>query len=375
MTTTAAPVTTVRPATLNTASAVRIAASSAEQADRRCRLDLPTVAALEQAGFVRHLVPRRWGGTDGTFGALLAAVVEVAESCTSAGWCAGLWSWHGRFAGFLPEHGQRELWGAGPDVRISAAILPPSGRAEPVRGGWQVSGRWAYASGVDFADWILLTAPAPTSAPGGAAGGVRMFAVPRAEVRIVESWDPVGMRGTGSHSVVLPPTRVPARRTVDFARVLDAGTGPDRSRAQAVPAQMAGGLLLSAPVLGAAHRALAAWAGQAADRPLSDQACESFARSSAEVDAAGLLLADAARRADTGPVTEALVARGRRDAAVAAGLLVDAVGRLRGSEAPAAEPGTAAGDLDRAWRDIRTGTGHAALRLGPAANAYAHAVL
>lgn len=369
--TTMAPMTTIGPAMLDTASAMRIAASSAEQADRRRRLDLPTVAALEQAGFLRHLVPRRWGGTDGTFGALLTAVVEVAEACTSAGWCAGLWSWHCRFAGFLPEHGQRELWGAGPDVRISAAVLPPSGRAEPVRGGWQVSGRWAYASGVDFADWILLTTPAP----GGAAGGVRMFAVPRAEAQIVDSWDPVGMRGTGSHSVVLPPTRVPAHRAVDFARVLDAGTGPDRSRAQAVPAQMAGGLLLTAPALGAAHRALAAWAGQAADRPLSDQDCESFARSSAEIDAAGLLLADAARRADTGPVTETLVARGRRDAAVAAGLLVDAVGRLRRSEDPAAEPGTAAGDLDRAWRDVRTGTGHAALRLGPAANAYARAML
>ncbi|MFD0330869.1 hypothetical protein ACFQZC_28425 [Streptacidiphilus monticola] len=83
-------------------------------------------------------MPRRWGGTEGGFAELLARAAELGEASASAAWCAMLWAAHGRFATRLPEQAQQELWAAGPDVRLSAALAPP-------RAGWsggRTAGCW-----------------------------------------------------------------------------------------------------------------------------------------------------------------------------------------------------------------------------------------
>lgn len=357
-----------------TVSAVSaIAAADAAAADLTGRLAARTVDAITEAGFPRHFVPRRWGGDEGGFTELFDSIAELAESCTSTGWCAMLWAWHGRLAAALPEEGQRELWGKTPDARISSAIMPPTGTAEPVPGGRRVSGTWRFASGVEHADWLLVATPDPH----GSAGPL-VFAVPRGEVGITNSWNAVGLRGTGSHDVVLDAVRVPEHRCFALADLVRGDPAPGRARCHAVPPELGAGLLLCAPALGAARHALAVWTGAVAGRAVGGPAAvaapvwEALARSATELDAAGLLLREAARRADHDPVTAAAVARARRDAAVAAESVTAAVERLfrtGGSHA-----GDASGGLQRAWRDVHTVTSHAALRLGPAAEAYGAAV-
>ncbi|MFY4721903.1 hydrolase [Streptomyces sp. LaBMicrA B280] len=250
-------------------SAFDTAAAHARAADRNRRLSGEVVTALTAAGAARHFVPRRWGGAEGGFGALLPRIAELGEACPSAAWVAMLWAAHGRFAALLPEEGQRRLWGASPDVRIAAGLMPPAGRAEPVPGGWRVTGTWGCVSGIDSADWVLVAAPEP-------AGGIRVLAVPADAVDVADTWDATGLRGTGSHTAVLRDVFVPGHLTFPLDELLRGrDDAPDRPRCHTAPAQLAGGPMFCAPALGAARRALAVWsrwaAGQGSGRSRSGQ--------------------------------------------------------------------------------------------------------
>ncbi|KUN24155.1 oxidoreductase [Streptomyces antibioticus] len=358
-----------------TTSAFDTIAGHAHAADADRRLAPEVVAALTASGLARHFVPRRWGGTEGTFTALLHEVAGVGEACTSAAWVGMLWAAHGRFAALLPEEGQRKVWGADPDIRISAALMPPAGRAEPAPGGWRLTGTWGCVSGVDSAEWVLVAAPVADD------GETRVFAVPGAAVDVLDTWDATGLRGTGSHAAVVRDAVVPHELSFPLAELMRGATAPDLSRCHTAPAQLAGGLMFCAPALGAARRALAVWSQWAASkapgsgRPQHDSAAvrETLAVASAHIDAAGLLLERAAHRADTEPVTPALVTGNQRDAAVAAGLLADAVDRL--FRTGGAHIRDASGELTRRWRDVHTVASHGVLRLEPVAAAYASTAL
>ncbi|MFD0570899.1 hypothetical protein ACFQ0T_18975 [Kitasatospora gansuensis] len=208
------------------------------------RLTPELAGALSEAGFARHFVPRRWGGTAGTFRALVAGTATVAEGCAATAWCGALYAAHGRLAAYLPEAGQRELWGASPDVRIAAAVVPPSGTAVRVGEGWRLSGEWTYASGVDHAHWVLLASRV-------AGAEIRIFALPRAQFEIRDTWRTLGLRGTGSNTVVVRDAFVPDRLTLTQS---DLGTvRSDVARCHRVPFPLVAQLQFAAPILGAAQ--------------------------------------------------------------------------------------------------------------------------
>ena len=334
-------------------------------ADRDGRLTPETVAALAEAGFARHFVPRRWGGAAGSFGELVPAVAAVAEQCASAAWCAALWAWHARFAALLPAAGQAQLWSASPDVLVAAALMPPAGRAEPVPGGFRLSGRWDCVSGVEHSQWILLSTPGPAGAP-------LVLAVARAQVTVERTWQAAGLRASGGDTVVVEDVTVPAHSTMDATRMLGGDDNPGAARCHAAPAHLAGGLVLAAVGLGSARAALAAWqAALPGGDATSPAAATTLGRCAAELHAAELVLGAAARRADQGPITALTVAQNRRDGAFAADLAVTAVERL--FRAGGAHTRNAGAAVNRAWRDVHTVAAHGALRFDAAAQAYATA--
>ncbi|WP_371483597.1 oxidoreductase [Kitasatospora sp. NBC_00315] len=350
-------------------SLTELARHGAATAEEQRRLSPQVAAALVDAGLPRHFVPARWGGAAGSFARVLADASAVAEACAAAGWCAALFAAHGRLAAYLPEEGQRELWADGPDPRIASSIIPPQGRATEVAGGWRLDGRWRTASGVDHAEWVLLASW--TEGPEGIREH-RIFAVPRAELTVRDTWDPVGLRGSGSNSVTSEGIVVPAHRSFTLCALL--GPLPGAARCHQVPYPMVAGLIFAAPVLGAARAALRAWTDEcgptASGRPGWSLL---LAGASARIHAAGLLLECSADRADRGAITPLSVAENRRDAATAAVLCREAVDELfhacgmRG-QAPDSR-------VQRAWRDVTTAAGHGALDLGTAAGAYADAAL
>lgn len=347
----------------------KLARHDAPDAEEQRVLTGQVAAALVDAGFPRHFVPARWGGTAGSFARLVADASAVAQACAATGWCAALFAAHGRLAAYLPEQGQRELWAQGPDVRIAASIVPPQGRATATADGWRLDGEWRTASGVDHAEWVLLASW--TLGPDGLREH-RLFAVPCAELTVRDTWDPVGLRGSGSNNVRADGVVVPVHRSFTLGALL--GPLPDAARCHRVPYPMVAGLIFAAPVLGAARAALRAWTDECGPSvPGKPGRSLLLAATSARIHAAGLLLEYAADRADRGAVTPLSVAENRRDAATAAAMCREAVDEL--FHASGMRGQSSDSRVQRAWRDVTTAAGHGALDLETAAAAYAEAAL
>ncbi|MFF9030291.1 acyl-CoA dehydrogenase family protein [Streptomyces iakyrus] len=360
--------TALRPPLRDLSALTATARRDAPVAEERRALTADAVDALTRAGFPRHFVPGGFGGEAGEFVPLLAGVADVGEACAATAWCAALFAAHGRLAAYLPLEGQREVWAEGPDARIAAAVVPPQGAAVAVDGGWRLDGAWRPASGVDHADWILLA----SWTDGEEGREHRIFAVPRAQVTVEDTWHSSGLRGTGSNTVQCEGVVVPRHRTYPLAALLR--SRPGAARCHTVPYPMVAALMFAAPLLGAARGALSAWTGERLAAERTHPAAHTvLARASARIHAAGLLLTGAAERADRGEITTLAVAENRRDATAAATLCREAVDALfHASGLRAQSPDSA---VQRAWRDATAVAAHAALDPDAAARAYAEAVL
>ncbi|OON82589.1 acyl-CoA dehydrogenase family protein [Streptomyces tsukubensis] len=354
----------------------QVAAEHAMKAETDRRLTPEVVNGIVEAGFPRHFVPSRWGGTEGSFVEYGSAVADLAEGDASAAWVAAVVASLGRMAGYLPEAGQRALWQRTPDTFLACGLVA-SGTAAEVEGGWRVKGTWRYVSGVHFSDWALVACPVP----GGTDGpDVRFLLIPRDSYTVENSWFTVGMRATGSDSLRVEETFVP--REFSFPRsALLSGTAPaDAPATSALPLRAVSGLTFAGPLLGAARGALRAAgedlarrrAGGRAHRVLHghDAGLEiAIARAAARTEAAAGLLTRAATEAD-GEAGAGGTATARLALQYAAGAellteAIDAVFRLTGTSSH--DQGA---PLQRFWRDMSTAAGHAVLRIEPAARDY-----
>ncbi len=168
-------------------------------------------SAMRTAGLYRITTPLGRGGYESGPRTLTASVTALAHSYPSAGWVAAVYLMHTWIAGMFPEQGQAEIFADGPDVRIAGG-LAPQGVAVPVEGGWRVNGRWQFGSGVTHADWYVAGASLTTSTRERPRQ-VHVF-VPRREITIEDTWYTMGLRGTGSHDVLLKDVFVPAHRAM-----------------------------------------------------------------------------------------------------------------------------------------------------------------
>lgn len=329
---------------MNAGPARATAARHATEADRDRSLSPEVVAAIVATGFARWFVPARWGGAAGGFAELTTAVAAVGEGCASAAWCASLAAHGARQAGCLPDEGQAELWAGGPDTFLVGAVVP-AGRARQVAGGWRLAGTWSYVSAVAFADYAMIAARVPN-------GDIWYFAIPSGDFRVEDTWFTVGMRGTGSNTIVLDDVFVPAHRAFDRA---------DLAAVPAVPA-----LPFAAPVLGAGRAAVTAAVDLLARRRDEPAVQVGLSRAAGAVDAAGLLLdrVVTALDADAAPGP-----RGARDVVVAVELVADAVNRLFRLAGTSGH--TQGRPLERIWRDVNTASSHSGLRPERSAAGYA----
>ncbi|WP_162907847.1 acyl-CoA dehydrogenase family protein [Allorhizocola rhizosphaerae] len=334
-----------------------LVAEHAAQADRERQLAPEVVAALKEAGFARHFVPSRWGGAEASFGEVTQAIASIGEECANAAWFASLSAYAGRFGAFLPEQGQAEIWGGGPDSVIVAALVP-AGAAEEVQGGFHVKGRWGYCSGIDFADWALICGPA------GDRAQAKFFAVPRKACTILPTWDSVGLRATTSHTIEVD-TFVPSHMVFAFGQMASGRNPYSQAGCHTAPIRAVGNLAFIPPALGAGTGALNAAVAALRAKPHHSDVDTLLVRASAQIDAARLLVERNAVVADAGVFSDELLARSERDAALAGELLNEAVGAL--IRACGTTGFSESQSLQRFWRDTTCATSHVALRFETAA--------
>jgi two-component flavin-dependent monooxygenase len=331
-----------------------LAAEHAVGADRRRQLAPEVSSALVSAGFARHGVPAAFGGGGSSFPELLRALITVGGGCASASWCGLTLASSGRIAAFLPPAGQEAIWRDGPDVPVAAA-LPPAGTATRVDGGWELTGRWGFVSGIDFAEWVLVCVPAD---------GPTFCAVPRGDFTVEDTWFTVGMRGTGSRTVVMDRVFVPEHLTC--AQVAVVAGRNDHVADAAYQVSVLGSMppLFVAPALGAALGALPVWAEAIGRKSKNGQPEPRFqqvlAQTAAELDSARLLVERAAESAGGLP-SAADIARTARDAAVAADLTRGAIERLFSTGGTGMQ--VEGHPVERAWRDVHCAVAHTLLKI------------
>ncbi|MFI6870060.1 acyl-CoA dehydrogenase family protein [Nocardia sp. NPDC050406] len=238
-------------------------AATAEETERAGKLSEESVKLVRQAGVMRMLQPTEFGGYAAHPRDFAEAVMAVSAACGSTGWVCGVGGVHPWEMALMDRRLQQEVWGENPDTWI-ASPYAPQGIAVPTEGGYVLKGRWSFSSGTDHCDWIFLGALVG-DAEGRPTQPITSLHVvlPRADYTIVEdSWDVIGLCGTGSKDIIVDGAFIPDYRTIDSEEVASGTTAADRvGRTETVyrlPFWTMFPLGITAAVIGIAEGALAA---------------------------------------------------------------------------------------------------------------------
>jgi 3-hydroxy-9,10-secoandrosta-1,3,5(10)-triene-9,17-dione monooxygenase len=185
-----------------------------------------TVNDLQAVGALRALQPKRWGGMELDFVAYVDIPAELARGCASTGWNTTNLMIHNWMMAMYDERAQTEVWGKDPAALIAAGIAFAQGRAHKVSGtnsGFVISGQWNFSSCVNIAEWCQL---AVTVRDADKVIDHRMCLLDKSQYEIVDDWHTMGMRSTGSMTVVVKDVFVPEYRALCMNQIRGDGTFP-----------------------------------------------------------------------------------------------------------------------------------------------------
>jgi alkylation response protein AidB-like acyl-CoA dehydrogenase len=194
-------------------SVADVAAAAAECADRSesgRSLAPEVVDALRRADLFRLCVPRSLGGAEAPPVELVESVETIARADASSGWCLAVTATSGLVAAYLDEDVGREIYGT-PGVAVGG-VFAPRGRAIGEGDRLEVTGRWPFASGSTFCDWLMGGCLVELN---GRPEGPRLVLFPRDDVEIVDTWTVAGLSGTGSHDIAVDALEVVVGRSAD----------------------------------------------------------------------------------------------------------------------------------------------------------------
>lgn len=232
------------------AAAVRLAERAAE-AEALRSVPEASIREAAEAGFFHLLAPKTNGGAGATMTTFLNVGRRMARGCPSTAWTLSFLAEHAWLVSRFEPALQDELFVGGAMPMIPAP-LAPTGKAEAVEGGYRISGRWEWATGVNHSDWVMVSA---------LEGMMPRFCVlPLADVEVEDVWKVSGMAATGSNTLVARDVFVPAHRTLSalqlrYGPMPGLERHPDSTVGWAMPPLLA--LVAAGPALGAAEGALA----------------------------------------------------------------------------------------------------------------------
>lgn len=160
------------------------------------------VARLKQTGIYRAATPRMFGGEPLAPADFLGRIERISAVDGSTGWVASFGSALTYLAA-LPLETQRELYADGPDVAFAGGLFPVQ-TAIPTARGFLVAGRWKFASGCMGADILGVGIPGDDST----SGKPRTALLRPDQVEIIQDWDVVGMKATGSFDLAVKDVEV-----------------------------------------------------------------------------------------------------------------------------------------------------------------------
>jgi len=353
------------------------------------RLPPETERDLHDAGLFRILQPKRVGGSEFDYVALVDCADALGKGDASVAWnFANLASHHWMLAMF-DKRAQDMVWNKHPDTLIASSFIFPAGRARKVEGGYMLRGSWPFSSGVDSCDWNML---ASVVSSDDEADGIeyRIFLLKKGDYTIIDRWDATGLRGTGSNDVEVHDAFVADTMTVavsDLAGGPAPGSAVNSNALYTLPVFSLFPFVLSGVALGNAQACLDDYVDIARHRASTYNRAKigdlqstqiKIAEASAKIDAARLIMRSScieamadARRGDVPDV--AAKTKLRRDGAFSVNLCTDAVSLL--FAASGARGLYMSGALQRQFRDAHAINSHLAFNFDAAGTNYGRVAL
>jgi 3-hydroxy-9,10-secoandrosta-1,3,5(10)-triene-9,17-dione monooxygenase len=345
----------------------------AAECERLGQLPESTVQDFQQAGFFKICQPARWGGLELDPQVFFDVQMILAQGCMSSAWVLGVVAIHNWQLALFDDRAAADVWEDSDSTLISSSYMPV-GRVSRVEGGFRLSGRWGFSSGCKHCDWVFLGAMCPTLA-AGETPDMRTFLLPATDYRIEENWDVMGLRGTGSHDIVVDDVFVPDYRThkaVDGFDCDSPGNAVNTGPLYRIPFGQIFVRAVSSSSIGALRGAIDAYSEvmgvrvgvndgkPAAEDPVAQQV---LAEAEAVVDQLQLVLRRnfarmmaAARGGDPLEIQERV--KMRHDSALVSDACVQAMDKLLGCSG--AKGMFYSHPLNRFFRDLHSGRGHVA---------------
>ncbi len=361
----------------------------APRAETDRRMPDATEREFHRTGLFRMIQPARVGGSELELGFLVEVGSVIGRACASSAWSLINLGCHHWMLAMFPPAAQEELWDISLDILIASSLIFPAGRAKPVKGGYELSGRWPFSSGIDNSTWCML-AGMVHDGDSGKPPEARLFLIPDSDYRVIDTWDAAGLCATGSHDVEAKEIFVPAHRTLaarDMRGQPTPGSAVNPGPLYRLPLIAIAPYVISGVSLGIA---LGAWEGHVETlrdrishytgaRVADFQAVQiKLATARSMIDAAELIMLshcrDAMRIARAGQVPDiGTKTRYRSDGAFSVKLCTDATDIIFGLSGGAGLYQSS--PLQRAFRDAHAANAHALFNLDAAGTMFGRAAL
>jgi 3-hydroxy-9,10-secoandrosta-1,3,5(10)-triene-9,17-dione monooxygenase len=353
------------------------------------RLPPETERDLHEAGLFRIVQPKRVGGSELDYVALVDCADAIGQADASAAWNFANLSSHHWMLGMFDKRAQDLVWGKDPNALIASSFIFPAGRARKVDGGYVLRGSWPFSSGVDSSEWNML---ASVVSSDDEADGIeyRIFLLNKSDFRIKDTWNATGLRGTGSNDVEVEEAFVAEPMTVavnDLAGGPTPGSAANPNALYALPVFSLFPYVLSGVALGNAQACLDDYVDLARHRASTYNRAKlgdlqttqiKIAEASSKIDAARLIMRSTciaamadARRGNIPDIPAKT--RTRRDGAYSVNLCTEAVSLL--FAASGARGLYTSGALQRQFRDAHAINSHIAFNFDAAGTNYGRVAL
>jgi 3-hydroxy-9,10-secoandrosta-1,3,5(10)-triene-9,17-dione monooxygenase len=353
------------------------------------RLPPETERDLHDTGLFRLVQPKRVGGSELDYVALVDCADALGQGDASVAWNFANLASHHWMLGMFDKRAQDEVWDKDPDTLIASSFIFPAGRARKVDGGYLLRGSWPFSSGVESCEWNMLGSVVSSD---DEADGIeyRVFLLNKRDYRIKDTWNAAGLRGTGSNDVGVEDAFVPEHMSVavsDLAGGPTPGSATNPNPLYALPVFSLFPFVLSGVALGNAQACLDDYVEIARHRAstynramLGDMQSTQIkiAEASAKIDTARLVMrsnciaAMADARGGHIPHMSAKT-RLRRDGAFSVNLCTEAVSLL--FAASGARSLFLSGALQRQFRDAHAVNSHLAFNFDAAGTNYGRVAL
>lgn len=343
----------------------------AEATEDLRRLPDETISDLKAAGIHKLFTPKRFGGFEMPWGTHVDVSRTLGQACGSTGWVSSVVFTHTFLFGRFEPEAQEEVWGECPDAIISTGFAG-GGLATPTDGGFVVSGRWKFASGVDHADAMLVGAKLPNSK---ASFNDLWIVLKKGDFEILDTWQSEGLKGTGSKDIKVEEVFIPLHRTLEMGSMASKPPGAKLHDYYLYGVEFHSYFLtlLAGPILGAARGAYNEYVDQTLTRvgamtgeTIIDQPAVQVhvAESLTELETADLLVDTLCNRlhelgVNGQAVTGKFKLKAYRDLVMTGKLAHSAADRLSRMMGVSAQTGR--NPVQRLYRDVRTMSTHSAL--------------